>query len=148
MRSFLLKSKRPVAKWKKLPDGVFYKGKVPEGYNLGISPTPGYIIIDIDRHSEEKNGFDNIPPELLPELLNTLHYNTKNNGMHCWFKYTGDIKLANKTSNQGIDLRTDKGYVVWWNDKPLEECLIDIKKSSDQLNEWLIKLFGRLTKER
>lgn len=133
-------------KWKNLPDGVMYKGKIPEGYNLGICPTPGYIIIDIDRHSEEKDGFDNIPLELMPELLSTLHYNTKNNGMHCWFKYTGDKKLANKTSNKGIDLRTHKGYVVWWHNKPMEECLNDIKETSNKLNKWLEELFIRLTK--
>ena len=66
--------------------------------------------------------------------------------MHCWFKYTGDKKLANKTSNKGIDLRTHKGYVVWWHNKPMEECLNDNKDTSNKLNEWLEELFIRLTK--
>ena len=145
MKSFLCRNKRPVVRWGLIPDGVMYKGKVPDGYNLAISPTPGYIIIDIDVH-EEKNGFDVIPTSIMEELLNTLHYDTKNNGMHCWIKYTGDKSLGNKTTNQGIDLRTEKGYVVWWHDKPIEECLSEIKESSAELNDWLEKLFIRKTK--
>jgi hypothetical protein len=31
-----------------IPDGVMYQGKIPEGYNLAISPTPGIIIVDVD----------------------------------------------------------------------------------------------------
>ena len=140
MRSFLLKNKTPIIKWGYIPDGIMYKGKVPDGYNLAISPSPGYIIVDIDNHGD-KNGFDIIPFEILKELTNTLHYKTKNDGMHCWFKYTGVKSLGNKSSGKGIDLRTHKGYVVWWNDKPIEECLNEIKESSLELNEWLEGLF-------
>lgn len=140
MRSFLLKDKKPLMRWGLIPDGYMYKGEIPEGYNLAISPSPGYIVVDIDNHGD-KNGFDIIPPVLMRELTGTLHYNTKNDGMHCWFKYTGTRKLANKTSNQGIDLRTEKGYVVWWHNKSIEDCLEDIKESSEQLNVWLESLF-------
>jgi hypothetical protein len=140
MRSFLLKDKRPIVKWGLIPEGIMYQGKLPNGYNLAISPSPGMIIIDIDKHGD-KNGFDIIPLEVMKELLDTLHYKTKHDGMHVWVKYTGSKSLGNKTSNKGIDLRTNKGYVVWWNDKPIEDCLDDIKESSPQLNEWLERLF-------
>lgn len=140
MRSFLLKDKRPIMKWGLIPEGIMYQGKLPNGYNLAISPSPGMIIIDIDRHGD-KNGFDNIPLEIMQELSTTLHYPTKHDGMHCWFWYTGSKSLGNKTSNKGIDLRTNRGYVAYWNDKPIEDCLNDIKESSTQLNKWLEGLF-------
>jgi len=141
MRTFLLRGKEPIVKFKLLPDGVMYKGVVPDGYNLAVSPTPGYIVVDIDNHEGKKNGFDIIHPHILKELLSTLHYKTKNNGMHCWFKYTGDKKLGNKTCGQGIDLRTEKGYVAWWHTKPIEECLDEIKETSELMNNWLEGLF-------
>ena len=141
MRTFLLREKRPIICWGSIPEGIMYKGKVPEGYNLGISPSPGYLIIDIDNHEGKKNGFDIIPLEITQELLSTLHYKTKNNGMHVWIKYTGNKKLGNKTCGKGIDLRTNKGYVVWWHNKPIEDCLEEIKESSPKLNKFLEELF-------
>jgi hypothetical protein len=147
MRTFLLKEKIPVCKWGLIPDGTLYKGKIPEGYNLAISPSPGYLIIDIDNHEGKKNGFDIIPSYIMQELLGTLHYNSKNNGMHCHIKYTGNKKLGNKTCGKGIDLRTEKGYVVWWHTKSIEDCLDEIKESSLQLNEWLEGLFCFVNKK-
>jgi hypothetical protein len=141
MRTFLLKDKVPICKWGLLPDGIIYKGKIPDGYNLAISPSPGYVIIDVDNHEGKKNGFDIIPPYILREMLATLHYKTKNSGMHCFFRYTGSKKLGNKTCGKGIDLRTEKGYVVWWHNKPIEECLHEIKDSSELMNNWLEGLF-------
>jgi len=146
MRSFLLRGKSPYCKWGLIPEGVMYKGLVPSGFNLAISPSPGVVIIDIDNHGK-KNGFNIIPLEIMTELLNTLHYNTKNNGMHVWVKYSGDKKLGNKTSNKGIDLRTNKGYVVWWNDRNIEDCLNEIKESSPELNEFLENLFCYINKK-
>jgi hypothetical protein len=141
MRTFLLKNKEPISKFKLLPDGVMYKGKVPDGYNLAISPSPGYVIIDVDNHEGKKNGFDIIPPHIMKEMKTTLHYNSKNNGMHCWFRYTGNKKLGNKTCGKGIDLRNERGYGVWWHTKPIEECLHEIKDSSELMNNWLEELF-------
>lgn len=141
MRTFLVKDKKPICCWGSLPDGVLYKGDVPNGYNLGVSPTPGYIIIDIDNHDGGKNGFDIIPGKIMQELLTTLNYRTKHDGMHCWFKYTGTKKLANKTCGKGIDLRNEKGYVVWWPKEELWDSMRKIKESSPVMNEWLEELF-------
>ena len=144
MKSFLVskKDKRPFIKWSKIPDNVFYEGVIPEGYNLGISPSPGYVIIDIDRHGK-KNGFDYIPEELKDELYSTLNYPTKNKGQHCWFRYTGDKDLKNTTSNLGIDLRVgQKGYVVFYKPGDIRDYMHLIKDSSHELNKWLEKLFS------
>lgn len=141
MRSFLLKEKTPICRWGILPDGVMYKGKVPEGYNLAIVPGPEYIILDVDRH-KGKDGFKHIPPNILEELEETFNYVTKNNGKHYWLKYTGNKVLGNKTSGFSSDLRTDKGYVAYWHTEPIEECLHLIKKTSPQMNEYLEELFS------
>lgn len=124
-----------------LPHGTFYEGELPEGYSLAITPSEGYVIIDVDKHGDI-NGFDNIPEDLKKELDNTLHYPTKNDGMHYWVKYTGDSKLANKASNKGIDLRTSKGYVVWYPTEDVRELIENVKESSENLNSWLEDLFG------
>ena len=145
MKSFLCKGKKPIIRWGKLPDNTFFEGDVPDGYNLAISlwGYEGYIVIDVDKHGNT-NGFDNIPHELRNELHKTLNYATKNNGMHFWVKYTGEKPLANKASGQGIDLRTNKGYVIWYprDTKDIRECLHEIKESSAELNSWLEKLFS------
>ena len=143
MKSFLLKGKKPIIKWGQLPNNTFFKGEVPEGYSLAVSPWgyDNYIVVDVDKH-KDLNGFDNIPEIILEELMHTFHYKTKNDGMHFWFKYTGNDYLANKASGLGIDLRTNKGYVVWYPDVDVRDCIDKFNKTSETLNEWLVELFG------
>ena len=141
MKSFLLRGKRPIIKWGMLPDGVFFEGKVPEGYSLAVCPSENYIVIDVDRHGD-KDGFEAIPDHLKFELVQTLMYTTKNNGHHYWFRYSGNKPLGNKTSGKGIDLRTNRGYVVWYPEKDIRECLDQVNESSEEMNIWLEELFS------
>ena len=145
MKSFLLKGKKPIIRWSLLPDNVFFEGKVPDGFNLAVSlwGYEGYVVVDVDRHGEI-NGFDNIPVDLCPELNTTYNYKTKNNGMHYWFKYTGNKPLGNKTSGLGIDLRTNKGYVVWYPKEDIRDVVKSgqINNTSEEMNKWLEKLFS------
>jgi len=142
MKSFLVRGKKPIIKWGMLPDGIFYEGAVPEGFSLAVCPSEGVVIIDVDRHGTV-DGFDNIPSELEDELSSTLSYPTKNNGSHYWFHYTGEEALANKASKVGIDLRTHKGYVVWYpSEEDVRDCMYGVKESSPEMNKWLESLFG------
>jgi hypothetical protein len=136
MKTFLLKDKKPIVKWSLVKDETYFEGEVPEGYSLAVSPSGNYIVIDVDLHGD-KNGFDNIPINILNELNTSLNYKTKNNGRHYWFYYTGIEELANKTSNLGYDLRTSKGYAVWYYNEDIRNCLHLIKKTSINLNNWL-----------
>lgn len=141
MRSFLLKEKKPILKWGQIPDEKYFEGEIPQGYQLAISPSKPYVILDIDRHGDV-NGFDNIPSELLLDLSQHFCYNTKGNGRHIWLKYAGDKHLMNKSSGLGIDLRTEKGYVVWYLPKDIRSHLQEVKETSKELNQWLEKLFS------
>jgi hypothetical protein len=142
MKSFLVKDKVPIIKWSMLPKETYFEGTVPEGYSLAVVPSKGYVVVDIDRHGNI-DGFDNIPSDLQNELAFTLNYNTKNNGKHCWFKYTGDKPLGNKTSGLGIDLRVgQKGYVVYYPDNDIRKQLHLINGTSPRMNKWLEKLFS------
>jgi hypothetical protein len=141
MKSFLLKGKKPICKWGMVPEETYFEGTVPEGYSLAVSPSDNYIVVDVDRHGDI-DGFKNIPTHLGHELANTLKYPTKNDGMHYWFKYSGKKPLANKASSIGIDLRTDRGYAVWYPKEDIRDCLNGISETSDKLNEWLEKLFS------
>ncbi len=142
MKSFLLNGKRPIVKWGMIPDEIYYEGTVPEGFSLAVTPSEGYVVIDVDRHGD-LDGFKAIPEDLRYELINTFNYKTKNNGKHYWFKYTGNKPLGNKTSGLGIDLRVgQKGYVVWYPKRDVRECIADVKDSSKELNKWLEKLFS------
>ena len=152
MKSFLCRGKKPICKWGKIPNEIYYEGTVPEGYSLAVSPWgyDGYIVIDVDRHGDT-NGFDNIPKELLNELNATLNYPTKNDGRHYWFKYTGNEYLGNKSSNDNlsIDLRTNKGYVIWYpKDKDIRDCMEEISETSIELNKWLEEQFGYVNKKQ
>lgn len=142
MKSFLCKGKQPICKWGSIPHGVFYEGEIPDGFSLAVCPSEGYIVIDIDVHGY-KNGFENIPEKLKLELSNTLHYPTKNKGMHFWFKYTGNKPLANKASKYSIDLRTSNGYVIWYPKyREVRESMKYVMKTSNELNDWLEELFS------
>lgn len=140
MKSFLLKGKKPIIKWGNIPDEIYFEGEIPQGYSLAICPHAPYIIIDVDKHGDI-SGFDHIPPGIKNILEETLNYETKNNGKHYWFKYTGDKKLMNKASGLGIDLRTEKGYVKWYLPTDIRDYKHLIKDSSEYLNEWLENLF-------
>ena len=147
MKSFLVKGKRPIIRWGSLPDETYFEGTVPEGFSLAVSPSEGYVVIDVDRHGD-KDGFEAIPKELEAELLSTLSYPTKNKGRHYWFKYTGTDELANKTSGLGIDLRVgSKGYVVWYPKEDLRDSMSKVKETSTTLNKWLEELFGYCIKK-
>lgn len=145
MRSFLLRDKRPIIKWGKIPEEYYFEGDIPEGYSLAISPHDPYIIIDVDRHGDI-DGFDNIPGIILSELENTLHYPTKNNGMHYWIKYTGSETISNKVSGLGLDIRSHKGYVRWYLPGDIRNYIHLVQSSSDILNNWITKVFYEKSK--
>lgn len=146
MKSFLVKNKIPIVRWSKIPDNTYFEGNVPESYSLAISPSKGYVILDVDKHGDI-SGDDNIPPDIKLELQKTLNYPTKGNGMHYWLKYTGDKELTNKPSGLGIDLRTEKGYVVWYKKEDIRDCSNLIRESSPNLNKWLQDLFHNKIEE-
>ena len=141
MKSFLLKEKVPIVRWKYIPDNIYFEGEIPAGFQLAVSPSDKYIVIDVDNHGDI-DGFSNIPMLVQAELNTSLNYATKNNGRHYWFYYTGSKPLGNKTSGLGIDLRTNKGYVVWYPKEDVRNCLSEIRSTSDHLNKWLEKLFS------
>ena len=124
-----------------LPDGVFFEGEIPQGFSLAICPSEGYIVVDVDRHGKV-DGFDAIPKHLLEELSKTLSYPTKNDGRHYWFKYSGKEVLANKASGVGIDLRTHKGYVIWYPIGDVRDVIFLAEDSSEEMNNWLEGLFS------
>jgi len=149
MRSFLLKNNKPIVSWGLIPQGTMFKGEIPEGYDLAINPHFPYIIVDVDRHGKI-DGFENIPAHIKIELDCTFNYNTKQNGTHYWLYYTGNVKLQNKASGLGIDLRiwntegNNGGYVKWHprNQYKIEDMLPKIRPSSPQMNKWIEKLFS------
>lgn len=153
MKSFLLKNgKKPILKWGMLSEETYFEGELPDGFSLAVSPSKEYVVIDVDRHGNI-DGFDNIPEYIKKELKKTFNYGTKNNGRHYWVKYTGNRKLANKTSGLGIDLRVGPkkenngkinsgGYVVWYPETDPRECMHLVNKSSKNLNIWIERLFS------
>lgn len=142
MKSFLLKDKRPLTKWGLIPDGYFFEGKVPEGYALAVCPGKDYIVLDVDS-KDAVNGWDNIPTHILLKLKQTYNYPSKS-GRHFWLKYTGDVKLLNRTTEYGLDLRTENGYVRWYPQEDVRHILHKIQPTDDELNSWLSSLFGPL----
>ena len=143
MRTFLLRNKKPIVKWGAIKKDTFFKGEIPEGYNLAVNPSKGVVIIDVDIDKKEgKDGFKYMPTEIKGELLKTLNYKTKRGGSHFWVKYTGDEKLINKSTEYGIDLRTEKGYAVWYPERRFKKKILsEINESSEELNIWLESLF-------
>lgn len=142
MRTFLSKDKKPICKWGSIPSFTHFEGEVPDGYKLCVNPHFPYCIIDIDNKGEGKNGFKHIPEHLKEELNQHFNYDTPSGGKHIWISYSGDKHLMNKTSNSFIDFRTDKGYVCWYHNVDIRECIHLIKKTSEELNKWLEKLFS------
>lgn len=142
MKSFLLLEKTPICKWSCIPENIYFEGKVPEGYQLAVSPSGSYVVLDVDKHGEV-NGFDNIPQYIKDELDQTFNYPTKNNGRHYWLYYTGAEELLNKTSGLSLDLRTSKGYVVFYPDGDIRQYQHLIHTTTTTMNSWLESLFKK-----
>lgn len=147
MRSFLVRNKQPIIKWSLLPDGIMFKGEIPDNWDLAIVPGPEYIILDVDKHNG-KNGFDHIPSDIYNELEKSFNYVTKNGGRHYWLKYTGDVKLPNKTSKIFCDLRNKDGYVVFYPRDDIKNHEHKIQKTSSNLNKWLEETFYYVNKTK
>ena len=163
MRTFLVNAnkssksyKKPSCNWGALKLDTYYFGELPKGFNLAINPTPGIIIVDVDIDEEKgKNGFGNIPTNILIELHNSYHYDTKRGGSHIWLKYSGNKELLNKASNQSIDLRVgpkvvdnkivnNGGYAIYYpanQGDDIRNHLDEIKETSEEMNKWLEQLF-------
>jgi len=141
MKSFLLRNKTPIVKWGMIPDETYFEGEIPQGFSLAVTPSKGYVVIDVDKHGDI-DGFENLPWEIQKELSYTFSYMTKNDGQHFWIKYTGNKPLGNKTSGLGIDLRTHRGYCVFYKKGDIRDYIHEIKDSSETLNQWLEKLFS------
>lgn len=147
MKSFLLKDNKPIIKWGMIPDETYFEGKLPgKEYALAVCPSDNIVILDVDVKNG-KNGYSNIPPNILGELIHTFWYETKSKGAHYWIEYTGNKILANKATKYGLDLRvgaTDYsagGYVRYQHNVDIRECKHLIKKSSLELNAFLESLF-------
>lgn len=147
MKSFLLRNGTPIIKWGSLPNNVFYEGIVPEGFDLAVSPSDNYVILDIDVKNG-KNGFNHIPMHILAELNNSFNYKTKSGGAHYWLQYRGNKILINKSTEYGIDLRIGAkkgnagGYVKYHHNVDIRQCVSLIKDTSMELNMWLEQLFS------
>jgi hypothetical protein len=150
MRSFLLKNGIPVIKFSMLPDNVFFVGEPPVGFDIAVSTTDEKtVIIDVDVKNG-KNGYNHIPLEIIDELEQSFWYHSKSGGGHYYFHYTGNKLLRNGTTNFGIDLRIGPnkatgnagGYVRYYHNVPIQECMHLIKSTSKELNEWLEALFS------
>ena len=147
MKSFLLRNGTPIIRWGSLPDNVFYEGVVPEGFDLAVSPSNNYVIIDVDVKNG-KNGFIHMPMKILDELALTFHYPTKSGGEHYFVNYTGDKTLINKSTQFGLDLRIGAkkgnagGYVKYHHNVDIRQCIPLIKETSENLNKWLEALFS------
>jgi hypothetical protein len=150
VKSFLLRNGTPTCKWGSIPSGYYFEGEIPEGYNLAVSPTDEYIVVDVDCKNG-KDGFENIPMVILVELNKSYHYNTKSGGAHYWLKYTGTGLLKNTSTKYGIDLRIGAkdgncgGYVKYWpalKGDDIRNHIEEIKGTSLIMNEWLEKLFS------
>ena len=150
MKSFLLHNGTPSLKWGMIPPNYFFEGTVPEGYDLAVSPTDNYIVVDVD-NKNGKNGYEHIPQEIFNELLLTYFYSTKSGGAHYWLNYTGDKILKNTSTKYGIDLRISAkdgncgGYVKYHpakNNEDIRNHVNKIKESSTEMNKWLEKLFS------
>lgn len=157
MRSFLVKDKKPIIQWSALPPNTHYIGLVPEGFALAINPSENIIVLDVDVDEPKgKNGFWNIPVNLLSELDYTYSYETKRRGRHFWLLYSGTRTLMNKASNLSIDLRightldnngntlNNGGYCIYYPANQGDNIfnhIQEFKETSTELNEWLEKLF-------
>ena len=147
MKSFLLKSNKPIVKWGQLKNNTFYEGVVPEGFALAVAPSGNYVVVDVDVKNG-KNGYEFIPSLVLLELKETFWYKTKSGGAHFWLEYSGDKTLVNRATQYGIDLRIGAskascgGYVKYNHSTDIRECVHLIKQTTPLVNKFLERLFS------
>lgn len=147
-------TKRPIDNFK-----TVLKSKTDINFNLhNVGFRTGEIsnttVIDLDIYKKEINSDNFIKhfglPENFIESFNTLTQATPRGGIHLIFQYDGDLK---QTTSEGIDIRNDGGYIVFYpssiDKKPyiiLNET--SIKKIPDELKEWLLNNLYKKSKPK
>jgi hypothetical protein len=141
VKSFLVKpSGGTVGYWSQLPDGTFFEGEAPDGLKIGVSPSIGMVVIDIDVKNG-KNGWNTIPKDIIFLLNQHFNYTTKSGGRHVWLKTKEN--LVNRATPEGVDLRVGgKGWCVWYSPVQPKDAEILITQAEPALEEWLKLKFG------
>lgn len=121
MRGFPVSGKTPMCKW--TDRGAWLRVEDVLGFNDRVGVCPGqqmrgpYVVIDLD----QKNGKDGYALfiDSFEGIQDTLWVKTPH-GYHVWFAVDGEHKIEQATSkslagvdDSGIDIRYDKGYVVF-----------------------------------
>lgn len=77
--------------------------------NIGVATgsISGFIVLDVDpRHDGDKSLL------AYPELPITVQSNTGGGGQHYYFKYNKNIKNGNNIFGNGLDCKSDGGYII------------------------------------
>ena len=76
------------------------------------------VVLDLDRHNEDADGFVSIQLGWLEIPQNTWSYTTTTNeGEHIWLRAPEHLELPSKPNYQGmhgVDRKSGSGYVVVW----------------------------------
>jgi len=97
--------------WNKLTKSANINKNNDVAYKTGKEA--GFFVLDIDNPKKtDKDGYKKWLELKRKYNVNTKTVQTKNNGLHLYFKYDDDLKQTTKINGYSIDIRSDGGYVM------------------------------------
>lgn len=78
---------------------------------VATGATSGVSVLDIDaKHNTARKWCD----EHLHQLLAARVHRTRSGGLHLVYRHRPGLKCSVSKIAQGVDVRADGGYVIWW----------------------------------
>lgn len=99
--------------WNKLTKSANINKNNDVAYKTGKDA--GFFVLDIDHpknKNNEKDGYKKWLELKRKYNINTRTTQTKNKGLHLYFRYDADIKQTTKINGYSIDIRSDGGYIM------------------------------------
>jgi hypothetical protein len=93
---------------------AWFGGAYPEALiGVATGEKSGIAVVDVDRHENSADGFESLRERGI-ELPGTFSNQTPSNGEHHFYQRPAVDAFPSRTNAfPGVDIKVDKGYVIW-----------------------------------
>ncbi len=92
----------------------------------------GFDVLDIDARHRGDMWFR----EHRSRLPSTLAHRTRSGGIHLFFQHVGGLRCSAGRVANGVDIRADGGYVIWW---PAVRLAVLADVASAPWPDWMLR---------
>lgn len=105
---------------------------MPYLFGVATGKVSGIDVLDID-----KEGFDWFASveDIIPT---TRIHRTRSGGMHLLFNHHSDLHCSISKITNGVDVRADGGYIIWWPSAGFDA------EHEDTIHDWPVSILDKL----